>query len=337
LDNIFEDVGPEPGVPGAFALPPRVEDFVGRASAVCGILSHFDGDDGADRRRACVVSGVAGIGKSALAVELAHFTSAPGRLFSKAVVFVALSGSTDVEALRRGIVTSLEPLVNGASSKETGRNSGAEKEANEAAIPDLKAALQSMQRRLGRVLLLLDDEPGAAQSSGDVRKFLSALLEAAQQLHVLIFSRKAIYDSLGCFKCLNIQLPPLSPAEAAELFLKRIHRPLRAGDLEPSSPCRQPLPRSEALTQLASHPLLRQLQGHPARVRATSEMVTPELRSIFQLCNGGATPCSPGPSVLNSPSTPGFALRAMSVDEEVSGDGGLLRDMSIDATTASPP
>lgn len=64
-------------------LPNRVEDFLGRAEEIHRILRTFEGG-----RRACVVHGPPGVGKTALCMELAHFAGSPGRLFSYGVAFV---------------------------------------------------------------------------------------------------------------------------------------------------------------------------------------------------------------------------------------------------------
>lgn len=73
-------------------VPPRVEHFVGRTRTSFEVLNVFGGNNG---RRACVVHGPEGIGKSAFSLEFAHFSSVPGRLFSCAVGFVRIE-STDL-------------------------------------------------------------------------------------------------------------------------------------------------------------------------------------------------------------------------------------------------
>lgn len=60
-------------------VPPRPEHFLGRTQTVFEVLHAFGGISG---RRACAITGPEGIGKSALGVEIAHFASSPGRLFS---------------------------------------------------------------------------------------------------------------------------------------------------------------------------------------------------------------------------------------------------------------
>eukprot|EP00442_Polarella_glacialis_P000609 CAMPEP_0115081184 /NCGR_PEP_ID=MMETSP0227-20121206/19113_1 /TAXON_ID=89957 /ORGANISM="Polarella glacialis, Strain CCMP 1383" /LENGTH=793 /DNA_ID=CAMNT_0002468951 /DNA_START=74 /DNA_END=2459 /DNA_ORIENTATION=- len=81
-------------------------------------------------------------------------------------------------------------------------------------------------RRGQKILLVVDDEVGAVGSSNDIHKLLGELLEHTHQLHVLICTRAPIYRSLGTTKVVNVPLKGLGEAEAAKLFLQRIHRPL---------------------------------------------------------------------------------------------------------------
>jgi len=80
-------------------LPPRVEDFAGRAADLKKILDVLRG------RRACCLHGPEGIGKSALCVELARFSFAPGRLFSYSVLHVQVGETLDeaVAALEQAV------------------------------------------------------------------------------------------------------------------------------------------------------------------------------------------------------------------------------------------
>jgi len=88
-------------------LPPRAEHFVGRTQIMAELLHSFGG---ANSRRASVVHGPAGIGKSALGIELAHFASVPGRLFSCSVRIVCVD-SCDLTALLESIAEEVESLA----------------------------------------------------------------------------------------------------------------------------------------------------------------------------------------------------------------------------------
>ncbi|CAK0803161.1 unnamed protein product, partial [Prorocentrum cordatum] len=174
----------------------------------------------------------------------------------------------------------------------------------------LRRAAECLEQQRKRPLLIIDDAAGALRPSGGVRDVLVGLLEATKQLCIAAFCRGAMYDSLGSWKCVNVLLQELSSTEAAELFLRRIHRPLRPCDLQAGAGLVGEVPAGGLSAQLSAHPLLQHLGGHPGRVRAASELVTPGLRSIFELCAGGGA----GDAAGGAAGTPGLA-RAMSVDE----------------------
>eukprot|EP00440_Ansanella_granifera_P063013 gb/GFBE01068329.1/.p1 GENE.gb/GFBE01068329.1/~~gb/GFBE01068329.1/.p1 ORF type:complete len:624 (+),score=86.18 gb/GFBE01068329.1/:1-1872(+) len=300
----------------ACPLPPRVEDWQDRSKVLCDILRNFDSSGGAPRR-ACVLFGPEGIGKTAVATELAHFASAPGRLFSRSVMFVSLDGRPELGSVLAGIVRCLAARQPPLLREESTLRLESEQE--------LMRGLQRLDQLRGRRhLLILDDQCGAVRGSPEVRGLLSRMLETAKNLSFVVCSRDQVYESLGSCKCVNMQLPALTNLESAMLFLKRTHRPLHPCDLDRGAPARGALQNSNLVLQkLASHPLLQQLGGNPGRVRAVSESVIPELRSLFDLCSN-----SPG----QSSNTGGALLRTMSVDDTVqAGSSSLVRGMSEDS------
>mmetsp|Transcript_84216 Transcript_84216/g.180468 ORF Transcript_84216/g.180468 Transcript_84216/m.180468 type:complete len:939 (-) Transcript_84216:90-2906(-) len=141
-------------------LPPRVEDFVGRGWALRDLLRILGGAGAGPStaaKRACVLFGPSGIGKTAAAVELAHFAAAPGRLFSRLVVHVRF-GSGDFEdeeaapkALADAVADALERLLaklgarggerDGERSSERGGGSGADR-----SLPSDRARASSGER-----------------------------------------------------------------------------------------------------------------------------------------------------------------------------------------------
>lgn len=306
---------------GIAQLPPRPEDFVARSQVIREILDNFDSGRGRIARRTCIVSGPEGIGKSAVAIELAHFAAAPGRLFSQGVIYARLYGDPDVASLQRAILEGLESLepqlmrnvlrpTSAGSSASAASNysldrlevrslssrssleslaSSAASDADQCPLEkrrrQLRRAFQQLdRRRRRRLLLLVDDEVGAIKGSKNVGQALGELLELSHQLCIAVFCRDRVYDSLGSCKCVNFQLPPLSDMEASRLFLKRIHRPLRPGDLERGAQGASAVARSEeTLTRLEAHPLLQTLAGNPGKIRGVSERVTPDLNSLFDL------------------------------------------------------
>eukprot|EP00434_Breviolum_minutum_P005471 symbB.v1.2.004822.t1/scaffold279.1/size242841/7 len=256
-------------------LPPRVEDYIDRSAVLCDILRNFESSSGKPARRACILSGPEGIGKTVAAIELAHFASSPGRLFARNVLYVSIDGKPDLANVIQGISQSLasrRPPLTAVSASRSQK--------------DVLQALQQMDQTRSRFLLILDDHSGAVHASPEVRSLLSNMLETVRNLSLVVCSREHVYESLGPCKCVNVPLGALSDAQSAELFLKRIHRPLRPCDLEHGAQSHQNLTKTEGILQkLASHPLLLRIGGNPGQVNATCQSVTPQLKSLWDLCS----------------------------------------------------
>eukprot|EP00933_Yihiella_yeosuensis_P070872 TRINITY_DN79031_c0_g1_i1.p1 TRINITY_DN79031_c0_g1~~TRINITY_DN79031_c0_g1_i1.p1 ORF type:complete len:671 (+),score=100.27 TRINITY_DN79031_c0_g1_i1:40-2052(+) len=356
----------------AFPLPSRAEDFMDRSSLLCDILRHFDtsSSGGNVPRRACIVTGKAGIGKSALAIELAHFASAPGRLFSRNVSFVQLQkAQTDTMAVLRRFIEALRPIIGSPIPEEV-----ADGETVGRLSFFLQRSFSSLDLRRGRHLLIVDDHTGLVRKKVSIRNLLSGILENTKKLCIIICSREQIYESLAGCKCINIEVPGLTNLDSAHLFLRRVHRPLRACDLVAGTSDAQVLERSDAmLAQLASHPLIGKLAGNPGCLRAAAQLVTPSLRSLFDLSPGtiagleanvNRLGCAVSPKKnSNTAGVDGVAVgsdnvaargsgdgdgaarsggenrlfRAMSVDESQQASGSLSRTMSVDTTCSDGP
>lgn len=114
---------------------------------------------------------------------------------------------------------------------------------------------------------------------------------------------------------------------SAELFLKRIHRPLRPCDLDHGAQSQGNLTKTEGILQkLAKHPVLRQIGGNPGQVNAICQRVTPQLKSLWDLCS---TQWQRLESVTTS------VVRSMSFDFEtrnpnIQNESRLMRRMSDD-------
>lgn len=294
-------------------LPPRVEDYIDRSSVLCDILRNFESSSGKPARRACILSGPEGIGKTVAAIELAHFASSPGRIFSRNVLYVSIDGRPDLANVIQGISQSLvsrQLLANASRSQK-----------------DVLLALQQIDQTRSRYLLLLDDHSGAVRASPQVRSLLSNMLETVRNLSLVVCSRDHVYECLGPCKCVNVPLGALTDAQSAELFLKRIHRPLRPCDLDHGAQSQGNLTKTEGILQkLAKHPVLRQIGGNPGQVNAICQRVTPQLKSLWDLCS---TQWQRLESVTTS------VVRSMSFDFEtrnpnIQNESRLMRRMSDD-------
>lgn len=294
-------------------LPARTQDFVGRGGDLHAVLQVLS------TRRACVVHGPAGIGKSALGGELAHFSSAPGRPFSCAARIVNIDSaevSHVVAALEEAVVGIGEqlrvPLQQWPGESRTVPSSArsstsAFSSASDAiALADpyrdmdpmsmlllarqrLCRALQAVEkaRRSSRLLLIIDDDAGALSHGDEVRRLLGELLDNTHNVHVVICSREPMYTALGATKAVNIPLCGLAEPDAARLLLLRIHRPLAPPDFAPgSAPWVPPASLEKAIKSLRGHPILRTLGGNPGQIGAVSSQVHEGGPSLMELAVG---------------------------------------------------
>eukprot|EP00927_Polykrikos_kofoidii_P045230 TRINITY_DN39140_c0_g1_i1.p1 TRINITY_DN39140_c0_g1~~TRINITY_DN39140_c0_g1_i1.p1 ORF type:complete len:776 (-),score=100.03 TRINITY_DN39140_c0_g1_i1:231-2558(-) len=238
-------------------LPTRIENFCGRTQMIHSIGNMFYGPQG---RRICVIHGPEGIGKSALGVEFAHFTVAPGRLFSCAarVVNIRVTSMDSIvglfedhlEDLADQLRVPLRPCTADSRGSVISRSSTVASNCSERSVTPfdspfedgltyqdlararIRRGFQQIERsrRLSRMLFVLDDGAGVVASSAEVRNLLGEILDSTNNVHFLILSRMPVYFPLGSTKVVNVQLPGLTETESAKLFLQRIHRRLETRD-----------------------------------------------------------------------------------------------------------
>lgn len=182
---------PPPEPPRPFQLPPDLPDFIGRA-AVCETVQRMLGDRPAGAYPAvAAVTGDPGIGKSALAVHIAHRVAGD---FPDGAMYIDLSGG---ETRPVDPADALGQLLAGFGVPMT-------------SMPPQTGARSSLLRSLlagKRVLLVLDN----ATDAGQVR----SLLPGSPTCAVLITSR-APMSGLGPHPA--VELHRLSAAESTELL-----------------------------------------------------------------------------------------------------------------------
>ncbi|MGW2286026.1 BTAD domain-containing putative transcriptional regulator [Streptomyces phaeochromogenes] len=179
-------------VPRPAQLPPAPPCFTGRAETI-GSLRATLVSAGAGHPRVAVVSGMAGVGKSALGVQVAHGLRAE---FPDGQLYVRLHGATP----------GVPPLTAGQALAALLRDLGVEPRG----VPEHPDAASALLRSLlapTRTLLVLDDAVNAAQ--------VRPLLPAGPGCAVIVTSRSPLTALDGVTR---FPLAPLSDEESAELL-----------------------------------------------------------------------------------------------------------------------
>ncbi|MEU1454134.1 AfsR/SARP family transcriptional regulator [Streptomyces avermitilis] len=172
-------------------LPPAPAHFTGRAEVRAELLRALDPERGSSA--VAVLSGMAGVGKSALALHAAHGLR---KRFSDGQLYVNLHGATP------GMV----PLAPGQALASLLRDLGVEAR-RVPEHPDAAAALLRSLLAPTRTLMVLDDAANAAQ----IRQLLPGGAECA----VIVTSRSPLTALDGARR---FPLAPLSEEESAQLL-----------------------------------------------------------------------------------------------------------------------
>ncbi len=179
-------------VPRPAQLPPAPVCFTGRAETIDSLRATLV-PVGAGHLRVAVVSGMAGVGKSALGVQVAHGLRAE---FPDGQLYVRLHGATP----------GVPPLTVGQALAALLRDLGVEPRG----VPEHPDAASALLRSLlapTRTLLVLDDAVNAAQ--------VRPLLPAGPGCAVIVTSRSPLTALDGVTR---FPLAPLSDEESAELL-----------------------------------------------------------------------------------------------------------------------
>ncbi|TCP48447.1 DNA-binding SARP family transcriptional activator [Tamaricihabitans halophyticus] len=180
-----------PSIPPARQLPFDVPDFTGRHTTVAELTALLRDRALRDQPALVVLTGAPGIGKTALAVHLAH---AARGLYPDGQLHVELGGTA---AHPRQPSDVLAELLRGLGVAGSALPAG---QAERAAL--LRSRLAS-----ARVCLLLEDASSAAQ--------VAPLLPGTSRSAVLVTSRNRMPDLAGAY---SVQLPALPEQEALRLL-----------------------------------------------------------------------------------------------------------------------
>ncbi|KUM79538.1 AfsR/SARP family transcriptional regulator [Streptomyces curacoi] len=184
-----ESSGPHPA-----QLPPPPAHFTGRAAALRDLLRSLDPAlTGRPIRTVAVISGMAGVGKSALALQAAHGLA---NRFPDGQLYVNLHGATP----------GMPPLTPGQALTALLRDLGADPRS----IPEHPDAATALLRSLlapTRTLLVLDDAANAAQ--------VRPLLPAGPHCAVIVTSRSPLTALDGVRR---FPLTPLNAEDSAALL-----------------------------------------------------------------------------------------------------------------------
>ncbi|WP_078622812.1 tetratricopeptide repeat protein [Streptomyces prunicolor] len=217
------------------ALPPSPAGFTGRAVDLARLLTFLDPHVTTDLPvLVCSVSGLGGIGKTALALQAAHQAVAKG-WFPGGAIFVDLRGYDEPVTADQAVVALLSAL--GVQGRELPPE------------PSSQFALyRSLLAERSPVLLIFDNASAPQQ--------ITPLLPGRGRHRVLVTSRDRFVE----LEARLVDLAPLEPKEAVALLTKALH--LR----DPDDP--RPSGEPESLRELA---LL--CGGHPLALSISAAML----------------------------------------------------------------
>lgn len=328
------------GATATHRQPPRTQHFLGRVKEMIQMAEHLAQRDERLIRVVNVWSNHEGVGKTALLAQFTRFFFCPGRLFDGAAIWAplqpaALAEQPPLSAMARTssgglegrgemflsqVARAVKVFIN-AYADSLPEHSPRSRRSSKSSLPgskvrdELLGLLQNLERAgCSRVLLVLDGIEDWVDSA-EVRAAIADMLQSTERLCLVFGSRIHVQNSFAGLKTDNLELKPLCPRDAAQLFLYRVHRALQWKDLwrtkeEWMANVRKwygddafskvadralldsgevPITlergrKSEILDALGAMPLLSEFcQGVPLLVQQVAEQVTAELGSLWEL------------------------------------------------------
>lgn len=206
-------------------VPPSSNRLIGRAEDVQRVLALLASS------RWVNITGVAGIGKSTVAREVARYLR-QRQAFADGVFCYDLRGLITCESLRRQIAKDVAGVA-------------------DAGVADLRRVLRGK-----RVLLLLEHGEDLLSKTGRLfRDFLAELLEADVGVRLLLACSQPVGNVHGVAEQVYA-LRPLDAAASVELFIERVPEPQRTA-------LREDYAGQSRRHRLGQSPMFRFLAGHP--------------------------------------------------------------------------
>ncbi|CAJ1360278.1 unnamed protein product [Effrenium voratum] len=236
-------LGPCLGTGVAWPKLPRIQDYFCEVQTMLQIAAALS-DEG--RRRAILLLGGPGYGKTAFCREFGYHYSGPGRLFGNRVGFAG------GQALSRS--------------------------------PQLAQDLEEMVRHGDERQLLVIDDVHLVEDKEGLRCALEGMLQRHHALRLLLTSRQMLGESWAMLdhgKVVQVHTPVLSTEDCAELFLRRSHRILRFGDFEEGG-SKEVVERLKAKELLQSLDWLKALRHMPGRLVEWAAVVNTSLPSLLK-------------------------------------------------------
>lgn len=287
--GVWRDATPTPSFS---LLPAKTAFFVGREAEMFRVVRLLS------TQRIVTVRGPPGIGKTSLVKSVAHFVL-PRQIHRDGVLYVSLRGcrttASVVAAMRVAMTRHGLPL-------------DAKKKAHE-----LEQDVCDVVRQRDLLLVFDNAEDPLLSEPKTLRALVRRLLDQSKDLRLLVASRAALGNSGGLLDVAEkvYTLTPLRPLHAARLFVEWSPRAIGAAELK-LSPTAAADP-SGALKELATHPVLKFLNGHPHAITLAAPLMQDRTLAELQ-------------KLLEATSTRGGADAGADAGAAAGGRGALSED-----------